>query len=161
MVAAVMKVLHNVEDDYPAELKREIVAAVGKLDHIEIWGEEVLVAPFVQPHKSKGGILMAGSKTNTEDKWQGKSFLILKLGTKAQKIADLRGADGPKVGDWCFGMPQESDHLSISGEGAKAAQAKDNDGVTRNKREWGAGWPCRLVLIGDIRGRTTRPQDIM
>lgn len=158
-VPAIMKVLHNVEQDYPAELKAEIIAAVGNLDHIELWGEEVLVAPFIQPGKTKGGII-TGVRQQTEDKWQSKSFLILKLGVKAQKIADGGSTYAPKVGDWCFGFPQEADHVSVRGPGYKMAKSKDFDGETRQVRDF-EGWPCRLVLIGDIRGRTGRPQDIM
>lgn len=155
MPPAIMKVLHNIDDAYPDELKREILSAVGKIDHIEVWGEEVLVGAFHQPVKSRGGIIMR----DADDKWQSKSFLILKLGTKAEKIVKSKG-EGPAVGDWCYGMPQECDHLSVKGVGSKMWTEKQGDGVTRNRRDW-EGWPCRLVLIGDIRGRTTRPQDIM
>lgn len=158
-VQAIMKVLHNVEPDYPGELKAEIVAAVGNLGHIELWGEEVLVAPFIKPGKTKGGLIIGG-KEQKEDQWQGKSFLILKLGHKAAEISKSRGKDRElHVGDWGFGFPQEGSHLSVRGPGFKMAKSKDFDGEVRQVREW-EGWPCRLVLIGDIRGRTTRPQDI-
>ena len=62
--SATMSVLHNVDEAYAAELKKEIMDAVGDLSDIEVWGEEVLVAPFIHPTKSKGGIIIAGQGQN-------------------------------------------------------------------------------------------------
>lgn len=152
---AVMRVLHNVVTEYPDELKAEILAAVGNLDHIEVWGQEVLVAPFIHPKKSTGGIIMPGMDIY-DDKWQSKTFLVLKMGDEAIELA-AKKKRGEVVGDWCYGNVQEHWHMSVHGIGARAR--KDVHG--NDMREWGAGWPCRQVLWGDIRGRTTRPQDIM
>lgn len=157
-VQAITKVLHDVKDEYPAQLKSEIFAALGDISYIEVWSQEVLVAPFVQAAK-RGSLIVPGSQ-QAEDKWQSKAFLIIKLGERAAAAAKQHGIPLPAVGDWCYGAPQECQHLSIRGTGSKMWREKDRDGETRQLRDW-EGWPCRLVMIGDIKGRTTRPQDIM
>lgn len=155
---SVAQVLHAVHVEYADELKKEIVLAVGNLKDIEVWGEEVLVAPFVHPEISKGGIIMPTSTDQNDvmdDKWQAKCFLVLKLGDRAEEIARKKGR--PNVGDWCYGNVQEHWHLSIKGQGSRRAM---KPGTSTPMRAWD-GWPCRLVLIGDIRGRTKRPHEIM
>lgn len=179
MATAVMQVLHSIDDDYAAELKAEIFAAVGNLDHIEVWGQEILVGGFIRPTKSRGGIILDGTTMADDDKWQSKSCLILKVGSGAlpaipaltdpikqveamdaynQLVQRKWGGRVPQVGDWVYGNVQEHFHLNIRGPGAESRKNPDGS-FYRKKGE--NGWPCRMVLIGDIRGRTTRPQDIM
>lgn len=160
MPPAVMKVLHEAVDSYPADLKKEILDAVGDLSYFDIFGQEVLVAPFIQSATYKNTTILVGDATQAEDKWQGKSFMILKLGDKVEKACKENGWHVPKIGDWYFGMPGEHDHLSVHGPGAKKRKIKDANGNEHDARKF-SGWPCRLVLVSDIRGKTTRPQDIM
>lgn len=160
MPAAVMKVLHNVAAEYPDDLKKEIFKAVGKIDHIEVFGQEILCAAFIQSPFFGNGMLVKGDKEQNEDKWQSKCFLVLKLGDKVEKAAKEQGLALPRVGDWCFGNVQEHFQLSVRGTGS--ASLKDPKEPNKNVRPWGdAGWPCRLVMLSDLRGRTTRPQDVM
>lgn len=159
MPAASMKVLHSATPDYVKELKKEILAAVGDMSGIEVWGQEVLVAPYMTSATTASGFWV-GEKAQNEDKWQAKSFLVLKLGDKVEAAAKSNGTKVPKVGDWYYGFPSEHDMLSICGPGSKNAVIITPNKVEVPKREF-SGWPCRLVLVKDIRGRTERPQDVM
>lgn len=158
--AAIMKVLHNVEEDYPDTLKREIADAVGDISHIEIEGEEVLVAAFIQsPYFGKTRMLK-GEKEQNEDKWQSKCMLVINVGNGVVASCTKYKRRIPQPGDWVFGDVKEHFQLSIHGIGSKSWM--DEKDPTRRVRPWSdGGWPCRMVLVGDIRGYTTRPQDIM
>lgn len=54
------------------------------LDEIKLAPSKILVATYRRPEKSAGGIIMANSNLD-EDKWQGVSALVLKLGASAFK----------------------------------------------------------------------------
>lgn len=152
---AVMKVLHNVDPDYLPDLEREIIEALGNYD-MELWGQECLVAPFHQQPIRKSGLIIAGGESTYDDKWQSKSFMVLRLGDGVLPFCEKNKKPVPEIGKWYFGYPLEHDHLSIQGEGSK--KRPPISGMPY--REF-SGWPCRLVLISDIRGRTGRPWEIM
>lgn len=153
----VMAVMHDVPAEYPAELKKEIFQAIGDIDHIDVWGEEILVAPYAQPLMQRG-IIRPGTE-NEEDKWQSKSFLVLKVGDGVEKAAKAHGKKVPIVGAWYYGNVQEHWMLNVRGVGAKGHKLP---GASEFYRPWGnGGWPCRQVLFADIRGKTMRPQDIL
>lgn len=158
---AIIKLHHNEADDYPADLKAEILEAIGKIDHIEIFGEEVLVAAFVQTPFFGNGQMLKGEKLQNEDKWQSKSFLVIKIGDGVEAACKRSGRKVPKVGEWYFGNVQEQWQLSVRGKGWKSR--KDPKDASHYLRPWGeAGWPCRTVLLADIRGATNgRPQDVI
>ncbi len=164
--AAVMAVLHKAEPTYADELRAEILKAVGNLDHIEVFGQEILVAAYVtSPYYGERMAgrkrLLKGEKEQNEDKWQAKSFMILKLGNGVAAAAAKSGRPAPEVGSWYFGNVQE--HWQLSVRGIDAEGARDEDDKSKYIRPWGnAGWPCRMVLLADIRGGCgNRPQDIV
>ena len=81
--------------------KKAILEMVGDLNGIEIFSDMVLVASYVRPEKTSGGIYRPTSNVQ-EDVWQGKVGLVLKWGPDAfvdpetgnlyDQVAD--------VGDW-------------------------------------------------------------
>lgn len=73
----------------------------GRQDAIKPLGSGVLVAVYVRPNKTKGGILLT-DKSQDEDKFQGKVGLVLKLGPLAFADDDTHrfGGDIPQPGDW-------------------------------------------------------------
>lgn len=163
---AVMAVLHKAEPTYADELRKEILAAIGNIDHIEVWGQEVLVAAYVtSPYygERRPGFkrILKGENEQTEDKWQAKSFLVLKLGDGVEAACKKSGRQVPRIGGWYYGNVQEHWQLSVRGIDAKGAH--DEDDSSKYIRPWGnAGWPCRQVLLADIRGSCGgRPQDIV
>lgn len=161
MAAPVMKVLHSAAEEYAADLKKEIFASIGDISHIEVWGQEVLVAAYVTSPFFGNGTMLKGDKDQIEDKWQAKSFLVIKLGDRVEKACKEQGLAVPKVGGWYYGNVQEHWQLGCRGVGAKART--DPKDATKFLRPWAdGGWPCRQVLVADIRGSCGgRPQDIV
>ena len=80
---------------------KAILDKVGKLDDFELFGNQVLVAIYLRPEKTKSGIILA-DVTRQEDSFQGKAGLVLKLGPAAfvsDANYDFRN-QSVKVGDW-------------------------------------------------------------
>lgn len=88
-----------VHDEDPKDsILREITPF---LDNVTVLGARVLVAVYVRPKSTAGGIYLP-DKTIDEDKYQGKVGLVVGLGPIAFADDDTHrfGAVKPKVGDW-------------------------------------------------------------
>jgi co-chaperonin GroES (HSP10) len=84
--------------------KEVILNAIGKHD-THIFHSKVLVANYIRPAKTKGGIYLT-DKAIEENRYQGTIFLVIGLGKGAFKddnIAQFHG-DKIKVGDWVMGV---------------------------------------------------------
>lgn len=71
------------------------------LSDVQVLGARVLVAVYVRPKQSAGGIYLP-DKTVDEDKYQGKVGLVLALGPIAFEDDQTHrfGEIKPEVGDW-------------------------------------------------------------
>jgi co-chaperonin GroES (HSP10) len=118
--------------------KKTILDLLGDLSGIEILGEMVLVATYIRPEKTAGGIIRPTSNTQ-EDVWQGKVGLVVKLGTDAfiDPETGIAFEESVTVGDWCV--------------------YKIGDGWSMNVR----GVGCRLVRDTGIRMRVEDPNIIL
>jgi co-chaperonin GroES (HSP10) len=98
-MALVSKALQVHHDRDP---KEEIMEAVAPyLGDVEPLSAGVLVVVYERPDKTKGGIILA-DRTRTEDLYQGKVGLIVKMGNLAFIEDDnhVWGEAKPKIGDW-------------------------------------------------------------
>ena len=66
-------------DTDPAQ---ELLSSLGNLNDIDIFNNQVLVAIYVRPNKTKSGIILTDS-TRDEDRYQGKVGLVVKKGPSA------------------------------------------------------------------------------
>ena len=68
---------------------------------IQVLGARVLIATYLRPEKTAGGIIMT-DKSREEDRWQGKVGLVVALGPLAFKDDETHawGELRPAVGDW-------------------------------------------------------------
>lgn len=84
-----------------ANAKTELLKQVGDLADEDVLGDLVVVATYIQPEKSAGGIILT-SKTIDESRYQGKVGLVLKKGPTAFKYVGSYPYEGvvPEVGDW-------------------------------------------------------------
>lgn len=105
-----------------------LMREVGDISEIEIFADDVLVAIYRRPEKTKGGIIMT-DVTRGEDVYQGKVGLILKMGPMAEQDT------GCRPGDWCWFRP--ADGWSVT--------------LTANKT------PARVIRAALIRGRCGDP----
>lgn len=113
--------------------KSALADAIGPLDDIEVFHNQVLVAVYKRPEKTRGGIFLT-DQNRDEDRFQGKVGMVLKLGPSAFKPSDewTWPAD-IGAGDWVFLRTSESWACTVNGQ------------------------DCRLVDDTSIRGRLSRP----
>jgi co-chaperonin GroES (HSP10) len=117
--------------------RKTIMEEVGDLSTVEIFNNQILVAIYIRPEKTSGGIILA-NQTRDEDKWQGKMGLVLKKGPSAFVDESQNWFNGidVAVGDWVFFRPSDGWGLEVNGV------------------------LCRLLDDTVIRGRTPSPDMI-
>jgi len=93
-----------------------IEESIGSLDELQLFNNQVLVAIYVRPEKSAGGIIYT-DKARDEDKWQGKVGLVVKVGPSAF-VGDDEWFKGISVtvGDWVVFRPSDGWQLEVNGE---------------------------------------------
>lgn len=80
--------------------KAALLEAVGDLSDERVLYNQILVAVYVRPEITSGGILRPGSNVQ-EDEYQGKVGLVVKLGPHAFQSEDEDFGDADiAVGDW-------------------------------------------------------------
>ena len=97
-----------------ADCKREIMKHLKGIEH-QVFHSQVLVAHYIQPAKTKGGIIRTDSAVQ-EDRFQGNCFLVIGLGKGAFKedaIAKFNG-DKLKIGDWVMAVTADGAALYIN-----------------------------------------------
>jgi hypothetical protein len=86
----------------------KIFRKAGNLDNIEVFNAQVLVAVYVRPARTVGGIILT-AQTTDEDFYQSKVGLILKKGPSAFK--DESGEwfknETFNIGDWVVLRPSD------------------------------------------------------
>lgn len=108
--------------------KSDIFRLVGDLKGIHVKWNMVLVATYIRPSKTAGGIIRPDTNV-AEDEWQGKVGLVLKLGSMAYQDDDENSFQGERVnvGEW--GVYKIGDAWSLNVN----------------------GYPCRLIRDSAIR----------
>ncbi len=103
--------------------RQEIFERLGPvLGNIEVFHNQILVAIYVRPEKTAGGILLPDSQQK-EDVYQGKVGLVLKKGPLAfvnDARNDFAGQD-VEVGDWIAYRAADGWLLNLSGASGKEA----------------------------------------
>ena len=90
-----MRMVHTID---PA---KELLNKIGDLSAFELFGNQVLIAVYERPEKTKSGIILA-DVTRQEDAFQGKAGLVVKLGPSAFVSDENYNFRNQKaqVGDW-------------------------------------------------------------
>ena len=85
----------------PEDQKRVILEKVNAVKVPQVFASDVLVATYVRPNKSKGGIIFT-DKNLDENRFQGKVGLVIAKGPTAFKYDGAYPWEGPvpEVGDW-------------------------------------------------------------
>lgn len=97
------------------DAKAILLDELGKLD-CEVFHNGVLVATYIQPAKTQGGIIVP-EKTRDEDIYQGSIGLVVGLGPGAFKDDTIAQFHGVTVGlhDWVLYQPADGLSLEING----------------------------------------------
>lgn len=120
--------------------RRALIDAIGDVAGFEPFHNLVLVATYVAPEKTKGGIIRI-DRTLAEDRFQGKVGLVLKVGPIAfqDDAASKFGGISVKPGDWVT---------------YRASDGYEMFFVDPNGRD---GTPCRLLEDIHIKARLLDP----
>jgi|SRR5579863_6588721 co-chaperonin GroES (HSP10) len=97
--------------------KRAILDVLGDIDGLEIFHNLVLVATYIEPEKTAGGIIKP-DRALEENRFQGKGALVLKKGPLAFKddgVTKFAGAD-IDVGDWVLVRPSDGWEMFLGGK---------------------------------------------
>ena len=127
--------------------KQAILNKLGDLSQIEIAQNEVLVAIYIRPEKSAGGILLTPNYRK-EDNYQGKVGLVVKIGSACrfvrtdEKTGITYGVD-IKLHDWVVTRPSDTWPLDVNA----GEDTFDPKNFTN----------CRLVFDDQIRMKIPSP----
>ena len=125
--------------------KQEILDRVGDLSGVEVFGGDVLAAIYKRPEKTRSGIILADT-TRDEDRFQGKVFLVLKLGPTAYLDDEGNKFRDIKEGDWV--VARASDGWACTLNSANGVTTRD------------AAIDCRVITDINIRLRVASPDSI-
>jgi len=130
--------LHDVDP------KQAVLDKVGALDGVEIFGNDILVAIYKRPEKTKSGLILVDT-TRGEDVHQGKVALVLKVGPTA--FVDEEGNRFRDIdrGDWVVLRPSDGWRVTLN------TQSK---GTSEDMVD------CRVVSDLSIRARVSDPDTI-
>jgi co-chaperonin GroES (HSP10) len=123
-----------------ADPKQALLDAVGDISGIEVFHNLVLVATYIEPEKTAGGIIKP-DRTLAENRFQGKAALVLKIGPLAFRddtVAKFGGVS-VKPNEWVVLRPNDGLEVFL-------VPPRSSDGVC-----------CRLVEDIHIKGRLADP----
>jgi co-chaperonin GroES (HSP10) len=89
--------------------------SVGDVSKVEVFNNQLLVAVYIRPQKTKSGIYLT-DKTTDEDRYQSKVGLVLKKGPMAfddntgQWFKDVE----IEVGDWIVFRPSDGWSITVN-----------------------------------------------
>ena len=108
--------MNNVQMLHEKDPKQLLLDKVGNINGIQLLNTQVLVAVYIRPEKTKGGIIYVDS-TRDEDKYQSKVGLILKKGPTAfvEDGAKWFGDVEFNEHDWLVFRPSDGWNIGVNG----------------------------------------------
>ena len=121
-------------DANPAE---ELRKQAGDMANVEVFNNQLLVAVYVRPQKTKSGIYLT-DKTTEEDRFQSKVGLVLKKGSSAFNDTTGEWFNGVDIneGDWIVFRPSDGWSIVVNGQ------------------------LCRMIDDVNVRGRIDHPDRV-
>jgi co-chaperonin GroES (HSP10) len=104
------------EMDHAVDPRSKILEEIESLDGIEIYNNQVLVAVYIRPTKTKTGIILT-DKYVGEDLYQSKVGLVLMKGPLAFVEEEERWFKNVDVqeGDWVVFRPSDGWQINVNG----------------------------------------------
>ena len=102
--------------EHTQEPKEELLSRLGDLNNIKVFNNQVLVAVYIRPTKTKSGIYLS-DKTVDEDRYQGKVGLLVKMGSTAFQDDNGQWFNNENINlhDWLVFRPSDGWSLTING----------------------------------------------
>jgi co-chaperonin GroES (HSP10) len=93
----------------------KILEEIGDISKLTLFNNQVLVATYIRPQKTKSGIYLT-EKTTDEDRYQSKVGLTLKMGPMAFEDESGQWFNGIKVGlnEWVVHRPSDGWQITIN-----------------------------------------------
>jgi hypothetical protein len=137
----------NIDPYAYLDTKQEILEKVGDLSGIEICNNEVLLAIYLRPEKTSGGIFLT-PRNRIEDRYQSKASLVLKIGRacrfeRTDPVTGVTFGLPIEVGDWVLVKTSDAWNTDYS---PKMDATDINDLV-----------PCRMIHEDHIRMKIRHP----
>lgn len=126
---------------HESDPKAVLLDKLGDLSEVEVFNNQVLVAIYIRPEKTAGGIFLTESHRD-EDKNQGKIGLVVRMGEQAFVSNDKWTFPDIQEGDWVF------------------FRASDGWAMTVNRGASDKNVLCRMVDDTNIRGRVQHPDQV-
>lgn len=115
--ANAMRVMRDIAErsTTPADCKKNVIKHLNG-HGTEVMHAQVLVAQYIPPAKTKGGIIMPDSKVK-EERHQGTIFLVVETGPGAFKDDNIAKFHGKKLkaGDWVMAVAGDGIAMDIKG----------------------------------------------
>lgn len=124
--------------------KQALIDAAGPMTEYEVFHNVVMVATYISPAKTKGGVYLA-DRSLEEDRFQGKCGLVLAMGPLAFEDDRAIKFGGIKIAvhDWVYFRPADGFEMFIQ-DHTKGATSVD-------------GLSVRLIEDSLIKGRVSDP----
>jgi co-chaperonin GroES (HSP10) len=126
-----MRMTHEVDP------KQKLLEDLGDLSSVELFNNQILVAVYIRPQKTKSGIYLS-EQTTDEDRHQSKVGLLVKKGPTAfnDTTGEWFAGENFNLNDWLVFRP--SDGWSITVHGVL----------------------CRILSDTQVKGRTETPDQV-
>ena len=130
--------------EHEVDPREEILQRVGDLKDVEVFGNDILIAVYMRPQKTKSGIILTDA-ARAEDAFQGKVGLIVKMGPTAYMDEDGEKFRDIKENDWV--VFRASDGWPVTLNAANSTSSRD-------------AVICRIITDINIRMRVSSPDAI-
>ena len=118
--------------EHDVDPKKKILDEIGDVNDIGVFNNQILVAIYMRPEKTKSGILLSGN-TRDEDRYQGKVGLVLKKGATAFVDPDHKWFvdTNVNVGDWVYFRVTDGWSINVHGVSCRMLEDTDVRGSTQ------------------------------
>ena len=101
--------------DHATDPKQKLLDDIGDISAFEIFNNQILVAVYIRPNKTKSGIYLS-DQSREEDKVQGKVGLVVKKGPAAfvDDTSEWFKDISVEVNDWVVFRPSDGWSITVN-----------------------------------------------
>jgi len=102
--------------EHKVDPKDKLLEELGDLSSVEVFNNQLLVAVYLRPQKTKSGIYLTDNTTD-EDRYQSKVGLVIKKGPSAFEDNNGEWFKDIKIteGDWIVFRPSDGWSITVNG----------------------------------------------
>jgi co-chaperonin GroES (HSP10) len=123
--------------DHEVDPKKKLLEDLGDLSSVELFNNQILVAVYIRPQKTKSGIYLTDKHVD-EDRHQSKMGLLVKTGPSAFEPNDEGWFKGEEfnLNEWLVFRPSDGWSITIHGV------------------------LCRILSDTQVKGRVQNPDEV-